>query len=572
MPPQLAPGTVLAGRYRLVDRLGAGGTGAVWRAHDDVLERPVAVKLLHEELELDRDVRERFRREAMAAAAIHHPHAAVVYDIGEDDGRPFLVMELVDGPALGDLMDGTPLDPGAVAAVGHQVAGALGAAHERGMAHRDVKPANVLLTLDGAAKVVDFGIAKLLGDVTQRLTSVGTVVGTAAYLAPEQLDPSADVDGRADVYALGLLLHELLTGRAPFSGATPAEVAAQRLVADGVSPRQQRPSVPAPIDAIVTTATRRDPDDRYADAAELAAALAPHVPDRPLQVVAELAHRTPLRPIPTRAITPVARAEADPERTQLIDAAVASDDVGATQVVDPSDVGTTQVVSVAAAPSPDPPPPAPRSVVETPLVDRPDHRPDAPPAPEGRRRRGLWAGVGVVALALLAAAVLSEPADRGGDGGAGAAGGTGDVQAEAAGPYRIVAATDVDPYGDGEHPEELGAAFDGDPATAWRTERYSNAAFGNLKPGVGIAFDLGESVAVSQVRLLLRSGGHGIAVHASDQPFTGTDFGEPVGTLGEAPAEAVIPVGGARGRYWLVWFTSVPGGRAEVAEAGFDRP
>ncbi|MBW3620883.1 MAG: serine/threonine protein kinase [Actinobacteria bacterium] len=558
MPP-LRPDAVLSGRYRLVSPVGAGGNGAVWRAHDDVLDRDVAVKLLHQDLELDEAVRARFRREAMSAASIHHPHAAVVYDIGEDDGRPFLVMELVEGPTLDDLMDGTPIDAGVVAAIGHQVAGALGAAHERGLAHRDVKPGNVLLTHDGAAKVVDFGIAKALGDATQQLTAVGTVVGTAAYLAPEQLEPDAEVDGRADVYALGLLLHELATGRPAFAGTTAAEVAAQRLVADAPAPDERHPTLPEGIAAIIARATRRDPDARFADGGELAAALVPHVPDRPLQLVAEFASRTP-RTDPTTRVLPVEE-ERDLDRTVALDPPDADGPQETMLIPTPA---AAETVAIPVEQSAD----ITGDHAERPAPDADGGgRPDASPSPW---RRGVWAALAVVGLAVVLALALSD-----GPGGAPGTddGGPGPAAGDAEGPHRIVAATDVDPHGgDGEHPEDVGLAFDGDPATAWPTQRYSSAAFGGLKPGVGIAFDLGETVEVSQVELLLATPGVDLEVYASDAPFEGTDLGEPLGAVAEAPAEPTIDVGGARGRYWLVWFTSVPGGRAEVVEAEFDRP
>lgn len=573
----LRPDAVLSGRYRLVTSVGSGGNGAVWRAHDEVLQRDVAVKLLHQDLELDDDARARFRREAMSAASIHHPHAAVVYDIGEDEGRPYLVMELVEGPTLADLMDGSAIDPGVVAAVGHQVAGALGAAHDRGLAHRDVKPGNVLLTVDGAAKVVDFGIAKALGEATQQLTAVGTIVGTAAYLAPEQLEPGSDVDGRADVYALGLLLHELVTGRSPFAGATAAEVAAQRLVADVPTPAERRADVPDAIDAIIATATRRDPSERFADGGELATALAPHVPDRSLQLVAEFANRRP-RPRDTTAALPVEETT-DPGRTRALRADGAADP-GRTVLIPTARASETVAVPTGGSAQGTAPVPVPHpsSVGTPPRHDR-VHEPSpaggrgaaAPAAPvdEPRRRRfTLWASLAVVGLAVVAAAVMSgdTPAGPGQDG-------TGGSGTEGDAPHRIVAATDVDPHGgDGEHPEELGLAFDGDPATAWRTQRYSTAAFGGLKPGVGIAFDLGEPVPVSQVQLLLGTPGVDLEIYASDTPFEGTEFGEPVGAVAGAAAEPTIEVGGAQGRYWLVWLTSVPGGRAEIIEAEFDRP
>jgi eukaryotic-like serine/threonine-protein kinase len=217
-------GTALAGRYVLEARIGTGGAGVVWRAHDDVLDRRVAVKLLHAELARDPTSAARFRSEATAAARLTHPNAVVVFDIGRDGDNDYLVMELVDGPDLTELLRGQPLPAPVVAHLGRAIAAALGMAHDRGLVHRDVKPGNVLLTPDGVPKVADFGIARAIGDAMTRLTVPGNVMGTARYVAPEQLRDQA-VDARADVYALGLVLHEALTGQPPWGDGTAAEVA-----------------------------------------------------------------------------------------------------------------------------------------------------------------------------------------------------------------------------------------------------------------------------------------------------------------------------------------------------------
>jgi serine/threonine-protein kinase len=186
----------LDGRYELVERLGSGGAGEVWRAHDHSLKRAVAVKLLARELADDPETTARFRSEATSAAKLSHPHAVTLYDVGRD-GRDYLVMELVDGGTLTDLGADGPLPAEVVAAVGWQVARALGAAHSRGLVHRDVTPGNVLLACDGTAKLSDFGIARSMQAAASRLTSPGQVVGTARYLAPEQLrDEAVDAPRR----------------------------------------------------------------------------------------------------------------------------------------------------------------------------------------------------------------------------------------------------------------------------------------------------------------------------------------------------------------------------------------
>mgnify|MGYP001603450477 CR=1 FL=1 len=277
----------LAGRYRLEDVIASGGVAIVWRAFDEHLARPVAVKLLHPHHAGDPTVVERFQREARSAAGLSHPNVVRIYDVGREDELVWLVMELVEGPSLRDVLASRePLDPSVVTAIGEQVARALAAAHERGLVHRDIKPANILVASDGTVKVTDFGIAKALG-TDETLTSTGTVMGTAAYVAPEQLETS-DVDARADVYALGVVLYEALLGRPAFSGDTPAATAAMRLTYELVPPRRVRSDVPDELDAIVTRATRRGRGARFADGAEFAEALTPLLSRRPSLLTARL--------------------------------------------------------------------------------------------------------------------------------------------------------------------------------------------------------------------------------------------------------------------------------------------
>jgi eukaryotic-like serine/threonine-protein kinase len=271
----------LGGRYRLDEVIASGGAAIVWRAFDEHLSRSVAVKLLHPHHAGDATVVERFQREARAAAGLSHPNVVRIYDTGRDDGIVWLVMELVEGPSLRDvLLDREPLDAVVVAAIGEQVARALAAAHAQGLVHRDIKPANILVASDGTVKVTDFGIAKALSGADETLTNPGTVMGTAAYVAPEQLE-STDVDARADVYALGVVLYEALVGRPAFSGDTPAATAAMRLTYELLPPRRARPDVPEELDAVVTRATRRERRERYADGGELADALTPLLSSRP---------------------------------------------------------------------------------------------------------------------------------------------------------------------------------------------------------------------------------------------------------------------------------------------------
>jgi hypothetical protein len=278
----------LADRYELEEPIASGGVAIVWRAFDEVLSRSVAVKLLHPHLATDETTVERFRLESINAARLSHPNVVAIYDTGRERDLVYLVMEFIDGPSLRDVLrDQGPLEPGVVAALGEQVAKALGEAHSHGVVHRDVKPANILLTQDGVAKVTDFGIAKALAGNQATLTNPGTVVGTAAYVAPEQLE-GRNVDVRADVYALGVVLYECLTGQPAFSGDTPTATAALRLTQELMPPRQIRADVPRALDDVVVRATRRDADLRYPDGNAMAAALAPQVHAPPSDVTSVL--------------------------------------------------------------------------------------------------------------------------------------------------------------------------------------------------------------------------------------------------------------------------------------------
>jgi hypothetical protein len=313
------PGRVRLGdRYQLEERIASGGAAVVWRAFDETLARTVAIKLLHPHHATDEVVVERFERESVAAAQLNHPNAVRIYDTGREGELVYLVMEHVDGPSLRQVLQRHPqLDCIVVAAIGEQVAAALGEAHAHGLVHRDVKPANILIASDGTVKVTDFGIAKAL-DSEATLTTPGTVVGTAAYVAPEQLE-EGQIDARADVYALGVVLYECLTGRPAFAGDTPTATAAMRLTHELLPPRQMRADVPRLLDDVIVRSTRNDRTARFSDGSVMAASLAPQVPVKPSELTAALVAETgdaseldALPPEPERARTgpiPVTRRE-----------------------------------------------------------------------------------------------------------------------------------------------------------------------------------------------------------------------------------------------------------------------
>jgi eukaryotic-like serine/threonine-protein kinase len=260
-------GELIAGRYELEEHVGSGGMSKVYRAHDRLLERTVALKILHEQYSQDDEYVERFRREARAVAQLTHPNVVTVIDRGEHEGRQYIVFEYVDGENLKQLVEREgALPPKQVAELGLQIASALASAHARGVVHRDVKPQNVILTDEGRPKVTDFGIARS-SDV-ESVTLTGTVMGTSEYIAPEQAR-GEQVDFRSDVYSLGAILFELSTGEVPFRGENPVSVAMRHLHEPVPSVRERRPEVPARLDAAIRRAMAKDPAERFGSMDEL---------------------------------------------------------------------------------------------------------------------------------------------------------------------------------------------------------------------------------------------------------------------------------------------------------------
>jgi eukaryotic-like serine/threonine-protein kinase len=276
-------GRPLGGRYRMEALLATGGMGEVWAARDLLLDRAVAVKVLGPAFAGDGRAAERLRREARAAGRLEHPNIARVLDLGEDGGLPYLVMELLEGESLaGRIGRGRPMAPAEAARVVAVVADALEAAHRAGIVHRDVKPGNVFLGADGSVKVLDFGIASAAGETA---LTTGDLIGTAAYLAPERALGQRATPA-ADVYALGVVLYELLAGRRPFEAGSDIELAMAHVHAHPVSLAQAAPGTPSFLVAACEQAMSRDPSSRPPSAAALARLLrAPGPATRPLPVV-----------------------------------------------------------------------------------------------------------------------------------------------------------------------------------------------------------------------------------------------------------------------------------------------
>ena len=311
-------GDQLLGRYELHSRIASGGMGTVFEATDGRLGRRVAVKILRTELAADPKFVERFRREARAVAALAHPNIATVFDYGESDGRHFIVMELAGGRDLERVIaDDGPLDPSRAVRIAEQICDALGHAHAAGVVHRDVKPANVIVADHDLVKVTDLGIARAVGDST--LTATGNVLGSAHYLSPEQAEGNP-ATASSDLYALGIVIFEMLTGAVPFTGSSPVGVAMRHLTDRVPPPSSVNPGLPPRLDEVVATATARAPSDRYPTAAAMALALQDAIEAAP----ATTAEMTPRAAPPTteQTVWPIPGTRWDPNRIGRVVAVV----------------------------------------------------------------------------------------------------------------------------------------------------------------------------------------------------------------------------------------------------------
>lgn len=492
----LEQGTTIGGRYRLEAPIASGGMATVWRAVDTVLTRPVAVKVLHAHLAADPEFVARFRREAVAAARLAHPSIVAIYDTSDDPEA--IVMELVDGRTLRDELDARSFLPAAEAvSIASSICQALEVAHKAGIIHRDVKPANVLLSAGGQLKVADFGIAKAASapgeDDLPDLTAIGRMVGTAKYLAPEQVS-GGDIDARTDVYAVGAVLYEMLCGRPPFAGDNDLAVATARLHGPPERPRSVLRTVPPRLDEIVMKALATDPDGRHHSASALWADLQScPLDDQPLvPVVATDATVVGDQPSFTRT-----------ERSWLVPALLVS------------------LVAVALG-------------LAWVLIGG------------SEARRDLIGLVDRVTPGREATTV------------------------DDAAPLAISVATPFDPEPDGdgnEHDDEAAFAIDGDPATAWSTERYNSRQLGGLKDGVGLVLSLQESARIEELGLRSPDAGWSASIYVASEPrFSLTDWGAPVAAVDGADAGAEVVDLDAEGGHVLVWITDLGDGKEVIFE------
>jgi serine/threonine-protein kinase len=489
-------GERIADRYELEQLVGEGGMSSVYRAHDAVLERRVAIKVLHEHYSSDPEYVERFRREARAIARLAHPNVVTVIDRGEWDGRQFIVFEHVAGENLKSVVERVgPLPIRRALVLGIQIARALAYAHELEIVHRDVKPHNVLLDPAGTAKVTDFGIARTL-DVEEALTQTGTVLGTGQYLSPEQANGGRG-DERSDQYSLGVVMFELLTGEVPYSGGSLMAIAMRHVNDPVPSVRERRPEVPPRLDSVVACAMAKSPEDRFPSMQAMVAALEACLAELP-----------------------------DGDRVRDL-----QEDTG-----------------VMAAP-PVPPAAPPTKPAEAPPPVGPDRSRPRRPRAGGPRLLVLLLGIaGVIAAGLIALEATRD------DGVSGLLDGAGSSGAETR--VELQAVADFDPFGDNreEHPEAVPAATDGNRETFWTTETYNTFE----KDGVGIVFDAGQAVELTRLTVVTDTPGFTAMILAGTEeggPFEDVSESQEV----EGRTSFEVDTRGDSFRYYLVWITALEG-------------
>lgn len=564
--------TVIAERYELQRHLAQGGMAEVWLAIDLTLGRKVAVKWLKPSLATDPIVAERFRREAIAAASLNHPNIVAVHDVFEQDGRQAVVMQLIEGKSLRQLLDTQKrLSPELTCHIGECVANALDQAHEAGFVHRDVKPGNIMITSDGRVLLTDFGIAKGLQSTDEDLTSPNIMMGTAKYLSPEQVR-GKKLDGRADLYSLGLVLYECLAGRVPFLGESDADTALARLQRDPTDLSRLRATLPTGLVAVIHQLLSRNPAHRPATGAELAAILREAGKEGPPPIDETPHERSTVAPYGARRLR---RAPSDiaGRATDRGRAVRTSQPVPAQPALLPQRRPIPgEATHAGLTPAEVAPAPQPAS----------DSTPTAAKAVRGRPARGLSQGwkpsfivlgglllIGLIVGTLLWAGLQfgggdpvasttvlpNEPAEAG-SGEAGS--GEDDKPLEvSSGPAAISTITAYDPEGDGvENDADAGMArADSDPDTFWRTVCYESKYMG-AKRGVGlvVSFDNPTQQALSVAVL---SAPYQVQFYASDADLVPTTLDAWGAALGETafandPATVMSGIPPAPARHMLV--------------------
>ena len=559
-------------RYELRERVGAGGMAEVWEGFDHNLGRRIAIKMLHGHLAADPTVLARFRSEAQAAARLTHPAIVAIYDtVGAADDDDAIIMEFVEGRDLRTILDERPTLAAADAVeVGLQLAAGLGHAHQNGIVHRDVKPANILVRPDRRVKLSDFGIAKALDEVGH--TETGSLVGTVKYLAPEQIE-GHPVDGRTYLYALSTVLYEMLCGQVPFA-ATDLMGAMKRLRKPPPSARELRPDLPLTLDAFLQRGLSRRPEDRYSDAAAWSSALSEAMLGG---LVMERGDATIIDTLPT----PPSSIPLSSERTEAIPTSPRP------PVVSPPPeavgIGGSQAKPATARKS---------------AKERSKANPETAKHVKRSKSRMRWLGP-LISLLLMIAAVgtvwflltdagdsllegfnSDEPAELDADDTEPVE----DIQPddpiqadvdEAAAPTideelpplfpgdfdaTGLRATSFDPQGDDgeEHEEAVSRPFDGDPSTFWLTERYRDRSFGQIKEGVGLAVEFAEPRAMRDIVIEANRAGWSFELYAAEEGQTTlAAWGEPLGTFTSLGPSETVDVPDRDVNALLFWITDL---------------
>ncbi len=512
-------GTLLAGRYRFQELIATGGMVQVWKATDEVLNRTVAIKVLHDHLATDATFIARFRAEATSAARLNHRSIVAIYDTVSCDDTEAIVMELIDGATLRELLDtNSPIDMAEVSRIVSDVCEGLDVAHKAGVVHRDIKPSNILLATDGRVVVTDFGIAK--AEQSAELTQTGHMMGTAKYLAPEQVSGHS-VDGRSDLYSLGVVLYEAVCGRAPFLGETSLATAIARTQTEPQPPRQIRPACSQQLEGVILRAMQREPADRFATSTDLKIALQealnegglPGDYDAPISAP-DFDHATD---------ETLSQSFARSERSWMIPVGAVLTISGALILAGLFFGGTSTGRGIV------------RDTAEV---------------------VGISDDTSTTETEVLPATEKRDPQPDSGPGGA----------------VPIVAAAAFDPFGDGqEHGDKAAFAFDADPESFWRSERYENRLLGNLKPGVGIWVSVAPGTSISAIEIDANNVVWAVEVFiADDVGSTLEQWGDPVARSDKLADETRIPVAELSGGAVLVWITDLGDGptpiRMEISE------
>ena len=534
-----------------------GGMASVWEAHDSVLARSVAVKMLHPHLAEDRLFLERFRREAISAARLSHPNVVATFDAGvTDDGTAFIVMELIRGQTLSAFAaDHRPLPIFVCVEIGMQIADALAHAHAAGLVHRDIKPANVLVCeteTDGVplVKVTDFGIAKAAEGLGLELTKTGMILGTPKYLSPEQIE-GREPDPRADIYALGVVLFELVTGIPPFRGPTEMAVAVQHLNETPARLRDLRPIVPPALESLVAEMLAKRPQDRPPSAVAVRHVLsAIDTRGRPAFPVPGPTDVTTVSPVaPPRPGSYGAPAERVPRSTTNLGSARSTSTtptrVGPVGSGPPGPVGPT---------SPRPP------------VSGPPRGPRPPSPPVARRPN--WAGRLVAALVVIALFVVVVVVASHGSGGPPASPKT--TTTKAATPIKFQNASVFHLERDADDAANAGLAIDGNPNTSWQTDTYFNRTFAGLRHGLGLALTVNSPQTLHTLNVASSTMGWSAEVYvagAVPDPASLAPWGPPVDSKQGINGSTTFNLQGHRGSAVLLWITDLgPTSQTNVAE------